>query len=539
MSRSPSGSRFFTEGGDAERAGEPGAKGLTGSPAFPARPELFGCLVGRKFFRGVARANVGLLAILVIGSVFLPASAGKASSLATAKSSPGESAGLRQEKNPDIRRPLLVIDLFFRYDDDFLTSYDRDVLRKILPHLKSHPDIHVLLYAHADIRGTKTYNYALAESRGDSVKSYMVVRGIDASRIVVVPLGVDPIPHLSLCGESQESCYRRHRIVHLVEYIPPPKQSAAEPPKPAIPPIVRVANPPSAPSGISLLLPPGKLLVENTAMYIHNSASQVGVQSFTVNQLLPSTEINIQQLSQDFYIDILSFFLGVTSRLEMEADVPYVYRTMNAFVTPLSSGASGTPTEAAASGSGLGDVQFGLHYQFNTQTEFGGLFVGNLMVKSTSGSNPFSIPVDVNTGVLTAQPTGTGFWAFEPGVSVFFPTSSVVFYGNASYIYNMSRNFGGTTGTIDPGNATDLNLGGWFSFNPKASFTIGYDQMTVWPPSQNGTQIPLTRILQMGSVLFGTSYNVNPHFFYMVTVAAGVTPDAPNVQVMIRMPLFY
>ncbi|MCL4485393.1 MAG: hypothetical protein M1537_03475 [Nitrospirae bacterium] len=63
--------------------------------------------------------------------------------------------------------------------------------------------------------------------------------------------------------------------------------------------------------------------------------------------------------------------------------------------------------------------------------------------------------------------------------------------------------------------------------------------MTIWPPSQNGTQIPLTRILQMGSVLFGTSYSVNPHFFYLVTVAAGVTPDAPNVQVMLRIPLFY
>ena len=103
----------------------------------------------------------------------------------------------------------------------------------------------------------------------------------------------------------------------------------------------------------------------------------------------------------------------------------------------------------------------------------------------------------------------------------------------------MSRNFGGNVGLVDPGNATDLNLGGWFSFNPKASFVLGYDQMTVWSPSQNGSQILLTGILQMGSVLFGTSYNVRPHFFSMVTVAAGVTPDKPNVRVLFRMPLFY
>ena len=450
-----------------------------------------------------------------------------------------QAAGSPQGKAPIL--PLPVADLYFHYDDDFLTAYDRALLRELLPFLKAHPEVRVLLYAHADIRGTKEYNYALAGSRGDAVKQFLVVRGINPARIAVLPLGVDPIPHLPLCTRKEKSCYHLHRIVHLVEYVPPPRPlPPATVRKAPPPPLVLTANPPSAPKGISLLLPAGKLLVENTFMYVHNAATQVGVQSFTVNQLLPTTLVNIQQLSQDYYIDILSFYLGLTSRLELEADVPYIYRTLDAFVSPISTtGSSATPTAAAASGNGLGDVQFGLHYQFNTHPALGGLFLGNLMVKSTSGTSPFSIPVNQGTGVLTSQPTGTGFWAFEPGVSVFFPTSPVVFYGNGSYIYNMSRNFGGTVGTVNPGNATDFNFGGWFSFNPKASFSLGYDQMTIWPPSQNGTQIPLTRILQMGSVLFGTSYSVSPHFFYLVTVAAGVTPDAPNVQIMLRMPLFY
>ena len=475
------------------------------------------------------------LAILVLGVVLLWMSGGVGAALGAEQTAAGQ-AGTNLRT---LRSPLYEIDLFFHYDDDFLTEGDRESLRKLLPGLKAHPEVHVLLYAHADIRGTKDYNYALAQSRGDSVKHFLVTRGIDPLRIGIVPLGVDPIPNLSLCEETEESCYRYHRIVHLIEYIPPPKAAPVVVRKVLPPPIVRTANLPSAPSGIPLLLPAGKLLVENTLMYLHNSASQVGVQTFTVNQLLPRTLVNIQPLNQNYYVDILSFYVGITSRLEVEADVPYIYRTLDALVTPVSNGATGSPESAAASGAGLGDIQFGLHYQFNTQPKWGGLFLGNLMVKSTSGTNPFSIPVNTNTGILTSQPTGTGFWAFEPGLSVFFPTNAVVFYGNASYIYNMSRNFGGNVGLVDPGNATDLNLGGWFSFNPKASFVLGYDQMTVWPPSQNGSQIPLTRVLQMGSVLFGTSYNVSPHFFYMVTVAAGVTPDAPNVQVLIRMPLFY
>ena len=135
---------------------------------------------------------------------------------------------------------LVVVDLFFHYDDDYLTPYDRALLKEILPFLKTHPAVHVLLYAHADIRGTKEYNYALARSRGTSVKDFLVVRGIDPSRIAVIPLGVDPIPHLPLCREKNEPCYHLHRIVHLVEYIPPPK---------IVPPPVRRPTPP----------PPGRL----------------------------------------------------------------------------------------------------------------------------------------------------------------------------------------------------------------------------------------------------------------------------------------
>ena len=164
---------------------------------------------------------------------------------------------------------------------------------------------------------------------------------------------------------------------------------------------------------------------------------------------------------------------------------------------------------------------------------------GYLSSGSNSGTNPFNIPENVNTGVLTVQPTGTGFWSVEPGLTVIFPSDPAVFYANAGYIYNFTNNFGGSIGSINPGNATDLSFGAGFSLNENASFSVGYDQMTMWPPSQNGTQIPLTRVLQMGSLMFGYSYNVSRYFFYMLNVAAGVTPDAPNVQITFRVPLFF
>ena len=153
------------------------------------------------------------------------------------------------------------------------------------------------------------------------MKHFLVTRGIEPLRIGIVPLGVDPIPHFSLCEETEESCYRYHRIVHLIEYIPPPKAAPVVVRKVLPPPIVRTANLPSAPSGISLLLPAGKLLVENTLMYLHNSA---GGCANLHGQPAASPHACQHPAAEPKLLcryPVLNY-VGITSRLEVEADLP-------------------------------------------------------------------------------------------------------------------------------------------------------------------------------------------------------------------------
>ncbi|MHB1287332.1 MAG: hypothetical protein ACYCYP_12425 [Leptospirales bacterium] len=287
-----------------------------------------------------------------------------------------------------------------------------------------------------------------------------------------------------------------------------------------------------------ILIPQGKLLVENSFEYIHNSATQVALQGFTVIPAILIGTINVESVEQDYYMDILTFYYGITNSLELETDVPYVYRTENVLSYPLNGG-SGNLIQTGSNGSGLGDIQFGLHDQLNQSGFDGAFFLANVIAKANNGSNPFTIPIESKTGLLTAQPTGSGFWSIEPSLTAIYPSDPVVFYANAAYIYNFSANFGGTLGTINPGNATDLSFGAGFSLNDKTSFDIGYDQMTLWPPTQNGVQIPLTQVLQLGSLVLGYSYNVSQYFFYLLNVEVGVTPDAPNIQISFRVPLFF
>ena len=437
-------------------------------------------------------------------------------------------------------------DLYFEPESTILSIEDQEILLKDSDIMDKHHEIGIVLMGTTDERGRANYNAQLGLNRAKAVKDFLIDEGIDADRIVVVSFGKKAIPGYLMCAEHKERCWKKHRIVHVLGYLRQEKmhpfssgQPTAVTPRPT-PSVVTVKGE-KVDEGIYMLPEAGQFIAENTMTYVHNSSIQVALQNFLLFPLLPgSSNINVQAVNDDYYIDTVSLYYGITHQLELEVDVPYVYRTEITDVSPLNSnGSLGTTTQANVAGSGLGDIQFGVHYQINTHKVDNGVYMAHLMVKSTTGSNPFSLPIDTSTGLLTVLPTGTGFWTIEPGISVYYPISPIVLYGNANFLYNFPQDFGGNVGIINPGNATDFNFGGWFSFSPKTMFTIGYDQMTVWPPSENGSQIPLTRMLQMGSVLFGTSYNANKHFFIMFNVAAGVTPDAPNVSVSLKIPLFY
>ena len=52
-----------------------------------------------------------------------------------------------------------------------------------------YPNVRLSIEGHADERGTREYNLALAERRAKSVKDYLVSKGINASRLTSISYG--------------------------------------------------------------------------------------------------------------------------------------------------------------------------------------------------------------------------------------------------------------------------------------------------------------------------------------------------------------
>ena len=183
----------------------------------------------------------------------------------------------------------------------------------------------------------------------------------------------------------------------------------------------------------------------------------------------------------------------MTNRFELEAKVPYVYRSDTSVGREFLQGAATNSTVFDASGKGLGDIEVTGRYQLNN----GGLdkpyYIGSLRLKTRTGTDPFDVLTAKtvvgfrNDGIQTELPTGSGFYGLQPALTVLYPSDPAVFFGTVSYLHTFSRsNVTRNTdvgseflGKVSPGGILGFNFGMGLGINDKSSFSIGYDHASV------------------------------------------------------------
>lgn len=282
----------------------------------------------------------------------------------------------------------------------------------------------------------------------------------------------------------------------------------------------------------------GTLIVEPSITYSYSSVTRVALEGFTIIPAITIGAIDVREVDRNTLIAAVSARYGVTDHLEVGLRVPYVRRDDRTTTRPLAVSAE-EDTIVNADGSGIGDVEMTLNYMFDQGRGDGPFYVGSLRVKSRTGTDPFESDVDAVTGLQTALPTGTGFWSVQPGISISVPSDPAVFYGNLGYTYNFERDIDAQRGRIKPGDAIGLGFGMAFALNPRASFSLGYSHNSVAGTEQNGQTLPGSDRLQVGSLLIGLSHRIGGRRNLNITVGAGLTDDAPDVQLSFRLPIAF
>ncbi len=296
-----------------------------------------------------------------------------------------------------------------------------------------------------------------------------------------------------------------------------------------------------------VLTPKNTLIIEPSFQYVYSSSTRVVINGYTILPAITIGLIDVRSVNRNTYIPALSLRYGITNRLELNAYAPYVFRDDSAAI-PVEVSGSTIPEQRVfnADGNHIGDVQFGLRYQFNMPPGGGPIFIGGLLAKADTGKDPFHVATTDFAGqqVETELPTGTGFWALQPSLSVIVPSDPVVFFGSVNYLYNFSSNqpvgttAEGTTVTakVEPGDTFGFNFGMGFAMNEKTSFSVGYEHYIIGKTKVAGQFPPAAQTTTLGSLLFGASYKLGTNVNLNFSLQAGITEAAPDVQLTLRVP---
>lgn len=289
-----------------------------------------------------------------------------------------------------------------------------------------------------------------------------------------------------------------------------------------------------------VLTPKGTLIIEPTLDYSKSTSNRLNFRGISIVDGFLIGVIEASDADRDTLTSQITARYGVTNRLEVEVNIPYVYR--NDRTTSLVGGAGGATVTNSTSGDGLGDVEVAAHYQLNDGTNDWPFFIANLRYKSTTGNGPFDIGRDAS-GVPTELATGSGFQGIEPSLTVIYPTDPAVLFANVGYLINLPSDVNATVGSatignVDPGDSIGMSFGVGFALNEKLSLNLGYQHDFVMKTTTetNGVDVD-SNTLSVGSFLFGGSYRLSDAVALNLTVQVGATDDAPDSRIIFRVPV--
>ncbi len=298
----------------------------------------------------------------------------------------------------------------------------------------------------------------------------------------------------------------------------------------------------------------GKLVLEPSFQFGYSSSNRVALVGYTIIPALLIGLIDVREVKRNTSTATLSGRYGLSNRSELELRLPYIYRSDSTVSRELF---SGTAVEKVfdVSGHAVGDVELSLRHQLNDGGPDKPYYVGGLRLKTRTGRDPFEVVTDcvrrcvgenaTGTGLPLDLPTGSGFYGLQPSLTWLYPTDPAVLFGSISYLHNFQRKnlsrrvLNGeweALGTIKPGGVIGFNFGVGLALNEKASISFGYDHSSIARTKQNGVPAPGSVRTQLGTLLVGFSYRLNPKRTVNVSVGAGLTRDTPDVSLLLRVP---
>jgi peptidoglycan-associated lipoprotein len=147
---------------------------------------------------------------IVRGAKFAALLLGALAIASCAKQAQNDQVGMAGAATPGSQQDFIVNvgdRVFFDTDSSELTAQSRATLDKQAQWLNQYANYAFTIEGHADERGTREYNIALGARRAQTVREYLVSRGVQAQRMHTISYGKErPV---AVCNDI--SCWSQNR----------------------------------------------------------------------------------------------------------------------------------------------------------------------------------------------------------------------------------------------------------------------------------------------------------------------------------------
>ncbi|RZO83452.1 MAG: peptidoglycan-associated lipoprotein Pal [Oceanococcus sp.] len=125
----------------------------------------------------------------------------------------GQANALSQAEQRDaaLRQQLTV---YFDYDSSQIRADFLPVLDAHARYLRDNPGARIRLEGHTDERGTREYNIALGERRGEAVRRALLLRGAARAQLLVVSYGEE---QPAVLGSGETAWAKNRRVVMVYQ----------------------------------------------------------------------------------------------------------------------------------------------------------------------------------------------------------------------------------------------------------------------------------------------------------------------------------
>ncbi|WP_343161357.1 hypothetical protein [Luteimonas sp. 9C] len=299
-----------------------------------------------------------------------------------------------------------------------------------------------------------------------------------------------------------------------------------------------------------------RLTLENGISYNRYDRKQVTLNGFLALDAIFLGNIAIENVESDTVNYNFAARWGVSPRLSLNLDVPYIARK-TVYQKGGAGGAAAAIAQEETDGNGLGDISASANWKLFGERGPWPETVLNVGVTAPTGREPYGIPWRVlerdsdnfiRFAVPEEQPTGNGLWQATVGLSAVKTTDPAILFGNIGYVRSFANDFADldnnpdTTnpGRVQLGDAFYFGAGVAFAFNERTSLSISFSDRLNARARTRYEGADWVKLIgsdaNAATMSLGVTHAMTPNATFVGVLGIGLTPDAPDFNLTVKVP---